>query len=279
MSKKASKPPLLIESECISVAWSKAIVSIYDGVGQEVSPMIVTITGFDQDGRPGEDSELRRALDQILSDCDEQSVDTVAFTIFPERLWRMSGGDRAKLFNLYKMAFPRYQAMYRSLNNRGLYFERLTNFNTSTPCDGNQLEWILSNYHAKPGIRRSMFQAATFDPARDHVSLPRLGFPCLQHLTFEPTAQGLVANAFYATQKMFIKAYGNYLGLAQLAAFMAHQMGIPLVRLNVMIGIAKLDELPKSNQYMKALVKAACECISRKEQSFERASNAAATAK
>ena len=86
-----------------------------------------------------------------------------------------------------------------------------------------------------------MLQAATFDPGRDHVASAQLGFPCLQHVSFVPTAAGLVVNAFYATQQIFDKAYGNYLGLAQLGAFMAHEMGMPLARLNVMVGIAKLE--------------------------------------
>jgi hypothetical protein len=38
----------------------------------------------------------------------------------------------------------------------------------------------------------------------------------MQHMSFEPTQEGLVVNAFYATQQLFIKAYGNYLGIAQL---------------------------------------------------------------
>jgi hypothetical protein len=59
------------------------------------------------------------------------------------------------------------------------------------PCDGNQLEWILSQSSRK-GVRRSMLQATTFDTARDHVASAQLGFPCLQQVSFEPTTAGLV---------------------------------------------------------------------------------------
>ena len=92
---------------------------------------------------------------------------------------------------------------------------------------GNQLEWILSQYARRKGVRRSLLQATTFDPQRDHTASARLGFPCLQHVSFEPTKVGLVVNAFYATQQIFDKAYGNYLGLAQLGGFMAHEMNLP----------------------------------------------------
>ena len=115
------------------------------------------------------------------------------------------------------------------------------------PCDGNQLEWILSQFNARKGVRRSMLQATTFDPDRDHVASAQLGFPCLQQVSFEPTTAGLVTNAFYATQQIFDKAYGNYLGLTQLGAFMAREMGMPLARLNIMVGIAKLERINKSD--------------------------------
>jgi hypothetical protein len=130
-------------------------------------------------------------------------------------------------------------------------------FGPDVPCDGNQLEWILSQYDSRPGIRDSMFQAAIFDPARDHIGNARVVFPCLQHISFVPTNEGLVTNAFYATQYVFDKAYGNYLGLVQLGAFMAHEMRLPLARLNVTVGVAKLDGISKTDPVLKPLISAA----------------------
>ena len=101
-----------------------------------------------------------------------------------------------------------------------------------------------------------MLQATTFDPERDHVANAQLGFPCLQQVSFEPTTVGLVVNAFYATQQIFDKAYGNYLGLAQLGTFMAHELEMPLARLNVMVGVAKLERIKKSDPQLTQLVAA-----------------------
>lgn len=267
MTKRIPTAPWHTNEPNLSQAWAKAFLQVIDNPGKEITPLVVSVSGFADDGTPREDTELRQALDSLLSLHGEQSVEDVAYTIFPQRLWRMARGDRAKLFELYRMVFPRYQAMNRTLNKHGLYFERLTSYSRRAPCDGNQLEWIISSYNSRSGIRRSMFQATTFDPERDHVSLPRLGFPCLQHVSFVPTEQGLVANAFYATQLLLTKAYGNYLGLVRLAAFMAHEMQMPLARLNVMVGIAKLNEIPKTDPSMNALIVAARSCISSKELS------------
>ena len=199
---------------------------------------------------------MRQAVDQLLKRKGRLKVEDVAFTIFPQRLWEMSRGDRTRLFALYRATFPRWQAMNKKANGRGLYFERMVMYGRG-PCDGNQLEWILSQYGSRAGVRRSMLQATTFDPGRDHVASAQLGFPCLQQVSFEPTAAGLVVNAFYATQQIFDKAYGNYLGLAQLGAFMAYEMDMPLTRLNVMVGVAKLERITKSDPDFAPLVAAA----------------------
>jgi len=265
MSKSSSHAdaPTVIDETDLSRAWARIFLHILDGRGTEISPLVVSLSGFDHEGRISELPGVRDALDQALEEKSKISIEAVAHTIFPERLWRIAERDRARLFALYKGVFPRYVAMNRRANGRGLYFERLMMFGPNTPCGGNQLEWILSQYGSRPGIRDTMFQAAIFDPARDHVRNARVVFPCLQHVSFVPTKEGLVTNAFYATQYVFDKAYGNYLGLAQLGAFMAHEMGTPLARLNVTVGVAKLDGIRKTEALLAPLIAAARAVVAR----------------
>lgn len=252
--------PLMISAHGVSEAYARLLLHILGNPGNEISPLVLTIDGFDQGYNIPEDPAIRTALDTLLVAKGKRDVEDVAYTIFPQRLWTMAQGDRAKLFQFYAMAFPFYRASNPKANGRGLYFERLSMYG-SGPCNGNQLEWILSQYNSRPGVRRSMAQATTFDPARDHTASAQLGFPCLQHVSFVPTKAGLVANAFYATQQLFDKAYGNYLGLAQLAAFMAHETGLPLARLNVTIGVAKLERISKTDPALRPLIDAARACV------------------
>lgn len=252
----AAPEPVMISDSNLSRAWSRLLLTVLGGAGTEVSPLILSVSGFDETDIVPEDPAVRQAVDQLLKRKGRLMVEDVAFTIFPQRLWEMSRGDRTRLFTLYRATFPRWQAMNRKANGRGLYFERMIMYGRG-PCDGNQLEWILSQYGSRAGVRRSMLQATTFDPGRDHVASAQLGFPCLQQVSFEPTAAGLVVNAFYATQQIFDKAYGNYLGLAQLGAFMAHEMDMPLARVNVMVGVAKLERITKSDPDFAPLVAAA----------------------
>jgi len=256
-----SKGALIIEETNLSVAYARLLLASVSSAGSKISPVLISLSGFREDGTIAEDQAFRSAMDEALATNDKYSVEVVAHTIFPQRIWKMSKGDRGRFFDLYKKVFPRYKHMKRRENSRGLYFERLTMFGPGVRCGGNQLEWILSNFERRSGVRSSMFQASIFDPMRDHVPQPRLGFPCLQHVSFVPVKnEGLVMNAFYATQYVFDKAYGNYLGLVQLGAFMASQMKMPLAKVNVTIGVANFAT-QKSNSTLEKLLQLASKLI------------------
>jgi hypothetical protein len=250
-----STSPLLIDEASISRVWAKAILHVLAHPGKTIAPLVVSIRGFGQNQIP-EDATFRAAVDATLEAASEQSPHTVANTIFPQSIWRLARGNRQRLYELYIQSFPRFQALAKRQNRRGLYFERLIRWR---PGDGsiNQLEWIIAQYRGRPGVRRSALQACLFDPDRDHIPDAQLGFPCLQQISFVPEGDALVMNAFYAKQSLFQKAYGNYLGLCRLGVFMAGEMGLRLERVNVTVGVAELEMLSKSHPVMKELQQAA----------------------
>lgn len=251
----SSNPPLVIESTNLSYAWRDLFLRILEGSGKEISSLIISLSGFNS-GVPNEDLNIREALDQCLLATEKQPIHTVANTIFPENLWGLYKNDRRKFFKRYIDNLPRIKALAPHKNCKGLYFERLTAFGCDV-ANGNQLEHIISSYNSNKSVRRTMLQASIFDPDRDHTSSAQLGFPCLQHLQFIPDNrnQTLSVNAFYATQQVFEKAYGNYLGICRLSHFMAHEMNLSLDRVNFYIGVAKFDTLPKGTQEIVELHK------------------------
>src|SRR5688500_10496114 len=121
----AASPPTTISDTNLSRAWSKLLLGILSGAGTEVSPLVLSLTGFGAAGGVAEDLAVRETLDRLLAQKGRLRVEDVAFTIFPQRLWEISRGDRQRLFALYRATFPRWQAMNRKANGRGLYFERL----------------------------------------------------------------------------------------------------------------------------------------------------------
>lgn len=262
--------PLLIEDGNLSRAWARIFLHIIDNPGKEISPLLVSLTGF-TDGIPNEDETLRSILDACFTANGKQEVNTVANTIFPASVWRLAKYNRQDFYGIYMTHLPRYIALKKNKNHRGLYFARLIAFDKdhktgkqlkhipvgSVPENGNQLEHIIKQYLSRPGVRRSMFQASVFDPARDHVLSAQLPFPCLQHISFVPEGNGLILNAFYATQQLFDKAYGNYLGLCRLGHFMAHEMHLTLKQVNCYAGIEKMDTIGKTHRSLIPLIEIA----------------------
>jgi hypothetical protein len=225
-----------VEHSNLSIAWAKALRLITEAGAKEVGPLIVAVTGFEANGHVQENIKVRAALDSLLAAREMQTVDTVANTIFPLSLWDPAKG-RDALYDRYLRILPR---IHRSRKNRrGIYFERMI---TGGPKGHeNQLEFGMSTYLARKGVRRGVLQVGIFNPGLDHSASALLGFPCLQHVTFAPTDEGLCVNAFYATQYMVERAYGNYLGLCRLGRFVAHELKWPLARFTCMTGIAQCE--------------------------------------
>jgi hypothetical protein len=152
--------------------------------------------------------------------------------------------DRERLFSDYKLIFERIQNAEKALNNRGLYFDRMIQ-NNGGQAD-NQLDYIIKTHNTRDetGVkRRSALQISIFRPADDHQPTPYLGFPCLQHLSVVPNkaAGTLCLNAFYAQQDVVRKAYGNYLGLSRLAAFLGREMSLKVDTVTCFIGTEKIE--------------------------------------
>ena len=254
--------PTLIEGSSISNVWAQMFLRIMKGGGREITPLIISITGFEgQRGiQPEEDWKLRSELDGLISEQGKFPLDGLAHGIFPLALWEKAGlgEDRHRFFELVKRWTPDWQTFMKwefhmRYPIKDFYFNRMINYGRG-PCDGNQIEWILSQYLSRPGVRRSMFQISIFDPERDHNARAQTPFPCLQHLSFNITKDGLTLNAYYATQQLFDKAYANYLGLCHLGIFLSKEMGIPLYRVNDIAGIGKLDNVKKNDTRLNRLI-------------------------
>lgn len=226
-----------IENSNLSVAWGRALLAASAKGRNEIGPLTVSVTGFDGAGVFQEDEGVRTALDDVLRLANKQSVETVANTIFPASMWN-SAAPRSQLFDRYRRIASRLREASRK-NQRGIYFERM--ISGGPPGKDNQIEFALSTYSAQPGVRRSILQIGVFNPGLDHSAAAQLGFPCLQHVTFAPIAGGLCVNAFYATQYMLERAYGNYAGICRLGHFVAHELGLRLTRMTCFTGIAKCE--------------------------------------
>ena len=58
--------PLLVDEPDLSRAWAKAVLHVVEHTGPEISPLILSVTGFDDRGVPTETQAVRSALDALL---------------------------------------------------------------------------------------------------------------------------------------------------------------------------------------------------------------------
>ena len=260
---------MIIEEDNLSVAWGRAFLEVFRVPGGEIVPLEVVIKDLDN-AEPTEILDVRNALDDALrANTKGLSCLTVANTIFPFSLWNPKK-DRNELYDRYLGMLPRI--LKRRANQHGVYFQRLISFGydrkkqssrnqlsfVNEKKEVNQLEKILETWE-NGNHRRTALQATIFDPYNDYSpSNRRRGFPCLQQVAFSKIGEkDLQVTGFYATQYMFERAYGNYLGLCRLGRFMAHEMGLELSRVICIATPAKLDRPKKDLKELADKVEAA----------------------
>lgn len=216
-----------IEGADLSEAWVRATDHLVQH-GDDVNVMVQVI-----DPSPSaENLRVRRVLDRYLKNHRyDHSVQTVANTIFPSELYRPNAQNpREHLYNNAEDAWR----IHRRRKKPETYFRRLTAYEVGTATPVNQLEQIITTLRGKTVDRRTphhrnneleavlttphQTSSAAFYRAGDRI-VP--GFPCLIHLSFTLHRDRLTLTALYRSQNYIQRAYGNYLGLARLLAFVS----------------------------------------------------------
>lgn len=249
--------PQLINETNLSLSWARALLTVLDNSQSGLAPLMISIADFNN-GLPVEDSRIRSALDTSLASLGKFSCDVSAMVIFPFKAWiRRGRPDITALTDFYLNKYlPRLRAL-DSRNRRGTYFERMICYQGVRGKNGklvnepkNQLAHIIGLWPedgSRSRPRQSALQVACFDPVKDHNGSCLSGFPCLQQVSFTyDNSGGLAVNAYYPTQYIFDRAYGNYLGLCHLGFFMASELSLEMVRLNCFIGHPELGNITKS---------------------------------
>ena len=240
-----------MQTEFYSDNLSDLIVQIYQEFAKpgitEIPGLSITINGFSEDGSVYEDDSIRSNIDNALERHNLQPIRSVANTIFPLNLWNPSLG-RNKLFERYKRIRPKLKTCVD--NKEGLYFERMIDFDNSL----NQLNEVIKIFQ-NGYTRRSALQVSIWDPRRDLKNVPYSRFPCLQHVVFQCVKERLIVVGFYATQYVFERAYGNYLGLCYLGKFMAHELKIPLTQVKCYIGVELFDSKHLTKTAFKKIIR------------------------
>jgi thymidylate synthase len=243
----------IISRATVSQAWADIFDLVMNSAGGHVGPLIVELEV--PDGQVQDDRTIRALVDDELKSLALPTVHETSALIFDWNLWNQLGKPDIKTFSdfyLQKLV-PRLLRRNRNRNGRGTYFQRMVEFTGLefhkktgfTSKTVNQLERILEIWETagdkEKHPRHSALQATIFDPAKDHHGAAQCGFPCLQQVSFDYLpGDRLRIHAYYPTQYVVDRAYGNYLGLCHLGCFMAHQMGLTFDSLTCFVASAHL---------------------------------------
>ncbi len=239
---------LLPATKTLSEAWLQALRHTVDQRRGRCVHLVMTVEN------PGcEDEAIRDALDGVLNEAGDQSVETVAGTIFPKSLYQSPGfswspdlDERAvgeldaAAHNLYQRYLDMLPVLRRvRANSQGTYFSRMVTWPGKARGGSNQLDLRISRIRGEFEYGRRTCNTLDIDIGADALESEPLagvqvyapidkrvrGFPCLVHIDLTLFEGTLHCAAVYRHQYLITKAYGNLLGLSRLMHFLCEQTG------------------------------------------------------
>lgn len=220
----------------LSFGWLRAVDQLLDTPkGKDVN-IAVGFSTIDED--PG----ARAVLDSFLRRMGAAkpakkllSVETVASTLFPESWYvpERAAEPRAHLYSLRERA-ARVHRRISGPREFETYFDRLVAYPAADGGRVNQLEAQVLRLQRELGHqapKSSAYEVGVSEPGALRIQRPgsdrlMMGFPCLSHISLTLHANAIHLTALYRNQGFLRKAYGNYVGLARLARFLAREVGV-----------------------------------------------------
>jgi len=194
-----------------------------------------------------EDPAIRAAAQRLIDDYNAShrkempDIETTRNTIFPAS-WAQRHPEPQDLADYYRERYTKDGLLGFNNNNRGTYFGRIVAYprgDGQEPADQlTDTVRKLRDELAYPGGKSSRYEINIYN---ERLDTNPLSFPCLAHLSVHLHDGELHMQAIYRNESLISRAYGNYLGLAELQAYMAQQAGAQLGELLMTIGHVELD--------------------------------------
>lgn len=227
----------LIEAGSVSEAWLNAITLLHGTPDRKAVHLIARIA------RPTDEvSEIRSEAD-LLTEISTGNreiwpVDTTRNTIFPAA-WARRFPEPADLAAHYRERYPQLRQVRD--NRLGTYFGRIVAFPRAGGETGDQLTNTVRKLRrelATRGPKSSRYEINIYCEATDRSPM---SFPCLAHISLHAHQGRLHLQGVYRNEYLVARAYGNFLGLGQLQAYVAAATGLRLGELLMTINHVELD--------------------------------------
>lgn len=238
----------------LSEGWLEAVRLLHATKGEKAVHLIVRIA-HPQD----EVAEIRTAAQRLVDDWNTShtkempDVETTRNTIFPAAWARRTDGPE-ELAAYYRERYNKDGLLGFNNNGRGTYFGRIVAYPRGRDAPGDQLNETIRKLSVElehKGPKSSRYEINVYSEAHDKSPM---SFPCLAHLSVHLCDGQIHLQAVYRNESLVDRGYGNYLGLAQLQAYIAEHSGAEPGELMITAGHAELGgQRGAVTQMLKAL--------------------------
>jgi thymidylate synthase len=233
-----------IATDSLSLAWLYAVKQLYDTPGGKAVHLILRISDPIR-----EDPEIHLAAQGLIDDWNERhaypqhkyDVLSTRNTIFPAT-WASRLPEPAELASYYRARYARLRK-HDSSNKFGTYFGRFVAYPRETKHDHtyDQLTELVRKLREEVKSERPKSSRYEVNVFSERYDTNTMSFPCLAHLSFHLHEGRLHQQAVYRNEYLIGRAYGNYLGLAELQGYIASACDLDVGEFLVTVGHVELD--------------------------------------
>jgi thymidylate synthase len=226
----------------LSVAWLDAVTLLRSTSSRKVVHLIIRILD-----PLTEDQRIRAKADQLIHDWNGShtqempDIETTRNTIFPLAFAKRTHGPE-ELADYYRKRYSKEGLLGFRNNERGTYFGRLVAYPRADSVGAaDQLTETVRKLRQElsgGAPKSSRYEINIFNERLDRSPM---SFPCLAHLSLHVHEEQLHLQAIYRNESLVARAYGNFLGLAQLQCYLARAVNLSAGELLVTSGHVELE--------------------------------------
>ncbi len=228
-----------------SEGWLDAVRLLHTSAGRKAVHLVVRIADPTR-----EDRAIRLAAEELIDGWnagrsrpqDEmEQIESTRNTIFPASYARRTP-SLEELAAYYRKRYTKAGLLGFPRNSRGTYFGRMVAYPRGDETEpGDQLSSTLRKLRQELETGSNKSSRYEISIYNERVDRSPMSFPCLAHISLHLHEHQLHMQAVYRNEFLIGRAYGNYLGLAQLQAYIATAAGVGVGELLITAGHVELD--------------------------------------
>jgi thymidylate synthase len=225
-----------VEASTLSEGWLGAASLLRNAPGKKAVHLMVRIVD-----PTAEVDEIRAAAAELMTAEGKRApIETVRTTIFPAR-WAERHPAPEDLAVHYRENYSELCGFAQ--NQHGTYFGRVVAYPRDEAEEdlADQLNETVQKLIKEQiqGNKSSRYEINIYNERHDGQR--SMGFPCLAHLSVHMHEEVLHMQAVYRNEFIVERGYGNFLGVAELQAFIAKSVGLEIGELFVTVGHGEFD--------------------------------------